>query len=165
MTASPAIVHNYVNPTKVLKRAIDHLANGWIVCDVQRCQPQLFAVTLFQVVQLLQLMRAQSPSPCMIAAVYAPMVCIIAKEAAGRRRQLDPGLSHWKISGQLRRSTRVRKDHRCHSGRTLPGFGTRLDLKLLAQVSIDLPKARENRGLLHRGIGVSSHSPMMLEAS
>ena len=112
----------------------------------------------------LSLMRAEAPSPCMIAAVYAPMVCIIAqgsKQVAVGNSTLDYHTGKYLVSSvDLPVSARI-------TGATAEkpylALALVLDLKLLAQVSLDLPKARENRGL-HRGIGVSPHSPSMLEA-
>ena len=112
----------------------------------------------------LTLMRAEMVSPCMIAAVYAPMVCIIAqgsKQVAVGNSTLDYHAGNYLVSSvDLPVSARITG---ATGEKPYLALALVLNLKLLAQVSLDLPKARVNRGV-HRGIGVSPNSPTMLEA-
>ena len=108
-------------------------------------------------------MRAEAPSPCMIAAVYAPMVCIIAqgsKQVTVGNSSLDYHTGKYLVSSiNLPVSARITS---ATEEKPYLALSVVLDLKVLAQVSLDLPKARRKRGL-HLGIGVSAHSPSLLE--
>lgn len=112
----------------------------------------------------LTLMRAEAPSPCMIAAVYAPMVCIIAqgsKQVVVGKSTLDYHTGKYLVSSvDLPVSARITD---ATAEKPYLALALVLDLKLLAQVSLDLSTVREDRSL-HRGIAVSPLSPPMLEA-
>jgi AraC-like DNA-binding protein len=98
----------------------------------------------------LTLMRVEEISPCMIAAVYSPMVCIIAqgsKQVVVGNATLDYDAGKYLISSV-----------------DLPVSGSlELDPRLLATILLDLPKNQETASL-SRGVAVSPNSPELLEA-
>jgi AraC-like DNA-binding protein len=111
----------------------------------------------------LTLARSATTSPCMIAGLYAPMVCIIAqgsKQVVVGNSTLDYDTGKYLVSSvDLPVAARI-------TDATLENpylaAALVLDLKLLAEVALDLPKGSEERGL-HRGIAVGSRSPALLE--
>src|ERR1035441_9422155 len=109
-------------------------------------------------------MRADTTSSCMIAAVYSPMVCIIAqggKQVTVGNASLDYDAGKYLISSvDLPVSARITR-----ATPTCPylALALELDPKLLATVLLDLPRTREEKGLF-RGVAVSPISPALLEA-
>ena len=112
----------------------------------------------------LTLMRAEEISPCMIAAVYSPMVCIIAqgsKQVVVGNATLNYDAGKYLISSvDLPVSGRVTS---AKPTRPYLALGLELDPKLLATILLDLPKYRETTSL-SLGVAVSRNSPELLEA-
>jgi AraC-like DNA-binding protein len=111
----------------------------------------------------LSMMRADAVSSCMIAAVYSPMVCIIAqgsKQVIVGNATLDYDAGKYLISSvDLPVSGRVTSaTPKC----PYLALALELDQKLLATVLLELPKSREKS--LFRGVAVSPNSPALLEA-
>lgn len=112
----------------------------------------------------LTLMRADAVSPCMIAAVYSPMVCIVAqgsKQVVVGNATLNYDAGRYLISSvDLPVSGRVTSATPEHPYLAL---GLELDPKLLATVLLELPKSREETNL-SRGVAVSPNFPELLQA-
>jgi len=111
----------------------------------------------------LTLARSAPTSPCMIAGLYAPMVCIIAqgsKQVVVGNSTLDYDTGKYLVSSvDLPVSARITD---ATPENPYLAVALVLDLKLLAEVALNLPKGSEERGL-HRGIAVGSRSPQLLE--
>ncbi len=111
----------------------------------------------------LTLARSAATSPCMIAGLYAPMICIIAqgsKQVMVGSSTLDYDTGKYLISSvDLPVSARIMD---ATPENPYLAVALVLDLKLLAEVALDLPKGYEERGL-HRGIAVGSRCPDLLE--
>jgi AraC-like DNA-binding protein len=111
----------------------------------------------------LTLMRSTSTSPCMIAGLCAPMVGIVAqgsKQVVVGNSNLDYHTGRYLVSSvDLPVSARI-----TDASPAIPYLAVALllDLKLLAEVALEVPKGSEERGL-HRGIAVGSQSPQLLE--
>ena len=111
----------------------------------------------------LTLARSEATSPCTITGLYAPMVCIIAqgrKQVVVGTSTLDYDTGKYLISSvDLPISARI-------SGATPENpylaVALVLDLDLLAEVALNLPKGSEEGGL-RRGIAVGSRSHHLLE--
>jgi AraC-like DNA-binding protein len=112
----------------------------------------------------LALMRADAVSSCAIAAVYSPMVCIIAqgsKQVVVGNATLDYDPGNYLISSvDLPVSGRVTSATPEHPYLAL---GLQLDPKLLAAVFLELPEGRAQTSL-SRGVAVSPVSSELLEA-
>jgi len=112
----------------------------------------------------LTLMRADAVSTCMVAAVYPPMVCIIAqgnKQVTVGNATLNYDAGDYlvtsvdlPVSGWVKSAT---------PKRPYLALGLELDPKLVATILLELPKSRKETGLC-RGIAVSRSSPELLEA-
>jgi AraC-like DNA-binding protein len=111
----------------------------------------------------LTLARSAATSPCMIAGLFAPMLCIIAqgsKQVVVGNSSLDYDAGKYLISSvDLPISARITE---ATPENPYLAVALVLDLKLLAEVALDLPKGREEGGL-HRAIAVGSRSPELLE--
>ena len=112
----------------------------------------------------LTLMRSDAASTCMIAAVYSPMVCIIAqgsKKVIVGNATIDYDAGKYLISSvDLPVSARITS---ATPDCPYLALALELDPKLLATVLLDLPKSREQKSL-HRGVAVSPNSSALLEA-
>ncbi len=112
----------------------------------------------------LSLMRSDTVSSCMIAAVYSPMVCIIAqgrKQVIAGDTILDYDVGKYLISSvDLPVSAMVTGATPKHPYLAL---ALELDPKLLATVLLDLPQS-EDRKTLRRGVAVSRNAPALLDA-
>jgi hypothetical protein len=111
----------------------------------------------------LTLARSTATSPCMIAGLYAPMVCIIAqgsKQVVVGNSTLAYDTGKYLISSvDLPVSARITN---ATPENPYLAVALVLDLKLLAEAALDLPKGCEERGL-YRGIALGSRSPQLLE--
>lgn len=100
----------------------------------------------------------------MIAAVYSPMVCVIAqdkKRVIAGDTILDYDMGKYQVSSvDLPVTARVRSATTKHPYLAL---SLQLDPKLLASVLLDLPKSN-GRHTFHRGVAASPNSPALLEA-
>ena len=109
-------------------------------------------------------MRSKTVSSCMIAAVYSPMVCIIAqgrKQVIAGDTTLDYDVGKYLVSSvDLPVSAMITAATPEHPYLAL---ALELDPKLLATVLLDLPKS-EDRKTLRCGVAVSRNSPALLEA-
>ncbi len=112
----------------------------------------------------LSLMRSDAVSSCMIAAMYSPMVCIIAqgkKQVIAGDTTLDYDVGRYLVSSvDLPVSAMVTKATPEHPYLAL---SLELDPRLLASVLLDLPRSDE-RQPLHCGVAVSPNPPALIEA-
>ena len=112
----------------------------------------------------LSLMRSDTVSSCMIAAVYSPMVCIIAqgkKQVIAGDTTLDYDVGKYLVSSvDLPVSAIITGATPKHPYLAL---ALELDPKLLANVLLDLPQS-EDRKTLRCGVAVGRNSPALLEA-
>jgi AraC-like DNA-binding protein len=112
----------------------------------------------------LTLIRADAVSSCAVAAVYSPMVCVIAqgsKQLTVGNATLNYDVGTYLISSaDLPVSARVTR-----ATQKYPYLALALELnpKLLGTVLLELPRSREKKGSF-RGIAVSPNSPALLDA-
>lgn len=109
-------------------------------------------------------MRSDTVSSCMIAAVYSPMICIIAqgrKQVIAGATAFDYDVGKYLVSSvDLPVSARVTAATPEHPYLAL---ALELDPKLLATVLLDLPRSREEKSL-RCGVAVSPNSSGLLDA-
>jgi AraC-like DNA-binding protein len=111
----------------------------------------------------LTLARSGATSPCTIAGLYAPMVCIIAqgsKQVVVGNSTLNYDTGKYLVSSvDLPVSARITD---ATPENPYLAVGLVLDRKLLVEVALNLTKGNEEK-CLHRAIAVGSRCPQLLE--